>query len=64
GVVRQIKTILTESDPEKRLRIATGPETWEIYQSMVCGMMPGCNKCVLVCPAGVAIEGTSVAKTM
>ena len=55
GVVRQIKTILNESDPEKKLRVATGPETWEIYQSMVCGMMPGCNKCVLVCPAGATL---------
>ncbi|MBI1987626.1 MAG: epoxyqueuosine reductase [Nitrospinae bacterium] len=55
GLVRQIKTVLNETDPKKRLRIATGPETWEIYQSMVCGMMPSCNKCVLICPAGITI---------
>ncbi len=56
GVVRQIKTIMNEPDQDKRLRIATGPETWEIYQSMVCGMIPSCNRCVLVCPAGIKIR--------
>jgi epoxyqueuosine reductase QueG len=55
GIVRQMKAVLSEPDPEERLRIATGPDTWEIYQSMVCGMIPSCNKCVLVCPAGVSI---------
>ncbi|MBI2877994.1 MAG: epoxyqueuosine reductase [Candidatus Tectomicrobia bacterium] len=55
GIVRQIKAVLAEPDAEKRLRIATGPETWEVYQSMVCGMMPSCNQCVLVCPAGVTL---------
>jgi epoxyqueuosine reductase QueG len=59
GIVRQIKAVMTETDPEKRLRLATGPETWEIYQSVVCGMIPSCNRCVLVCPAGKKIGGGS-----
>ncbi len=55
GIVRQVKAVMNEPDHEKRMRIATGPETWEIYQSMVCGMIPSCNQCVLVCPAGKKI---------
>lgn len=55
GVVRQIKAVLTESDTKKKLKTATGPDMWNVYQSMVCGMIPSCNKCVLACPAGVTI---------
>jgi epoxyqueuosine reductase QueG len=52
GLIRQIRAVMTEQDPDKRLQIATGPETWELYQSLVCGMIPSCNRCVIVCPVG------------
>lgn len=52
GVLRHLKNILAEEDREKRNRIIFGPTTWELYQSLALGMIPGCSQCIAVCPIG------------
>lgn len=52
GLLRHIKKILREPDALEKEKIATGPDTWQLYQSMVCGLIPHCDKCLAACPVG------------
>ena len=52
GLLRHIKKILREPDALEKEKIATGPDTWQLYQSMVCGLIPHCDKCLAACPIG------------
>jgi len=52
GFLRHLKNILNEADREKRNKIVFGPDTWELYQSLAMGMIPGCSQCIAACPIG------------
>ena len=61
GLLRHFKAILREPDPQQRERLVLGPETWDLYQGLVCGMIPACNKCALVCPIGRRLPHDKIA---
>lgn len=52
GLLKHIKKILRAPSVEEKEALATGPDTWQLYQSMVCGLIPHCDKCLAACPLG------------
>jgi len=52
GLIRHIKEVMALEDAEERQRKAFGPRAWELYQSMIMGTIPHCDKCLRACPVG------------
>jgi len=52
GIIRHAKDVANTENAEDRLKKAFGPGAWELYQSLVMGTIPYCDKCLRACPVG------------
>lgn len=52
GLLKQIDKILVAEDLEEKKKLLWSAKTRVLYQSLVCGMIPACDRCISACPVG------------
>lgn len=53
GLLKHLKSILDEKDPDKKKELIFGPTTWGLWMHMQYGAGPSrCNACIALCPVG------------
>ena len=56
GLLKHLKNIAEEPDPEKRKDLILGPATWALWMALQFGGGPShCNACVKFCPVGLRV---------
>lgn len=62
GLLRHLRSILEEKDPERQRQLIFGPTTWALWMHMQYGGGPTrCNACIALCPIGWKGPGQPVA---
>jgi len=52
GLLKHIAKILGTENLEEKMKLLYSAESRVLYQSLVCGMIPACDRCISVCPVG------------
>jgi epoxyqueuosine reductase QueG len=52
GLLKHIAKIMVTEDLREKKNLLYSAETRVLYQSLVCGMIPACDRCISVCPVG------------
>jgi epoxyqueuosine reductase QueG len=52
GLLKHIAKILVMENLEEKMKLLYSAESRVLYQALVCGMIPACDRCISVCPVG------------
>lgn len=52
GLLKHISKILGAENLEEKKKLLYSAESRVLYQALVCGMVPACDRCISVCPVG------------
>jgi len=52
GLLKHIAKILVTENLEEKMNLVYSAQSRVLYQSLVCGMIPACDRCISVCPVG------------
>jgi epoxyqueuosine reductase QueG len=52
GLLKHIAKILVMENLEEKMKLIYSAESRVLYQALVCGMIPACDRCISVCPVG------------
>jgi epoxyqueuosine reductase QueG len=52
GLLKHIAKILGAENLQEKKRLLYSAESRVLYQALVCGMIPACDRCISICPVG------------
>jgi len=52
GLLKHISNILGTEKLQEKMQLVHSSESRVLYQSLVCGMIPACDRCISICPVG------------
>ena len=52
GLLKHIAKIIRAESLQEKMNLVYSAESRVLYQALVCGMIPACDRCISICPVG------------